>query len=152
MAMKTDQKQVYVVTVGYKTIEDLVHEGGYNSPDKRINSTNFQDFKGGTVTIYLVDFDSAVTRGEALNQMAAAGFRPASIKEFLALAAQALLVNQPGAKGFVAIGSTWLHKIMGWVMVPSITGVASGSGSARFLNLDHEPWDPGWKFAAVPKK
>jgi hypothetical protein len=153
MAMKVDKKRKYLVTVDYsKTIEQLILEGHYNGRDPNFNSTNFQEEGlSKTITIFLAGFGSEITLENALRKMAAVGFRPATIKEFLTLAAQELLVDQPDAEGFVALGSTRLYRPADWVLVPVITGTVSSRGPIRLLSLGCYSWDRGWKFAVVPR-
>lgn len=152
--MITTDRTLPVVVDHRKSIAQLLQEGKYYASDIFTiqNASHFKSLKKTKVelTIHLIGFEREVTGEEVVTEMSARGFRPATIKELLALGAD------PAVRRFVpiiALGSTWCDE-GDCLRVPSLHRMRleeSGEGPLGFFHHDSfiGPHCTNIRFAAV---
>lgn len=139
----------YTVTVDYdKTVEQLTKDGKYDWKNDDITSDHFPSAEKGQVgvTIYLMNFNRNISSEDAIREMEAKDFRPATLKELLALGAaqQDLQIKD----WIVVLGSIW-RRPAGDANVPYLR---SNEGNRRLSLLCWAgDWSWDWQFAAVRK-
>lgn len=139
----------YSVAVNYEMdLEEAVKNGNYDWINPNITSANFPP-KGKSTTdveVELVHFDNYITTNVAVNNLKKMGYRPAGLRELLALGEKAPDIHKEFP--VVALGSMW-NDANGDANVACIYR----SGKARNLRLVGYSggWYARWRFAAVRK-
>jgi len=142
-------RRVFKVVVDYtKTLKQMIHAGNYDWVNPDINEMNFKVEGQGKQEkeIVLFHFGRYISSGDAIAEMAKAGYCPAQIQELLALGA----ANPELQKQFpiVALGSAWQNP-------DGNRGVTYLFWSVRERDLDLSwfefDWDEDYRFAAVRK-
>ena len=139
----------YSITVDYQMeVEEAIKRGNYDWINPYINSENFPPKGKGTVEVEveLVHFDRYITTNVAVNNLRKMGYRPAGLRELLALGEQSPDIHKEFP--VVALGSIW-QDANGDPNIPCIYR----SGKARNLRLVGYGggWYARWRFAAVRK-
>lgn len=86
-ARSFDTSQSYTAQVDYaQSINDSLNAGGYNWVDSQVNDADFPDSTTGSasLTAVLVPYDTSMSIDDLTKTQAAAGYRPATLKELLA--------------------------------------------------------------------
>jgi hypothetical protein len=133
-ALEEEESPGFRATVDYgRDIGELVREAAFDEIDRNVNGKNFPAPGGGAaeVTFDLVTLGRAVTGEQAVEALKTLGYRPATMSEMLAFAAEypEEIVRR---NSIVALGSRWKPK-GGATWVPYLEG--KSLTRARHLKL-----------------
>ncbi len=140
-------RRTFKVMVDYgKNLQEMIADGAYDYANPDITADHFPVKGEGKQEreVTLFHFNRSINSDNAIEEMAAAGYRPATIEEFLALGkAQPDLQRQ---FPIVALGSVWRGPRDGR-RVPCLRGY----DGKRVLYLDYYGgvWSVHYRFAAV---